>query len=68
MKHGFQVARGGDLGWGAAPGLNPLRLRPALGFVGIMTSIVEPAAGPAESCLVAAGQTSLPRATLPVHR
>lgn len=56
-----QVASGRKEGWGAAPGRNPATV-PAATEAGLGTGTVEPAAGPAESRLVAAGRP-LPAST-----
>lgn len=56
-----QVASGRKEGWGAVPGRNPATV-PAATEAGLGTGTVEPAAGPAESRLVAAGRP-LPAST-----
>lgn len=55
MQTGFQVARAGFTGQVAEPVLNPPRSRPPRVRE---SGIVEPAAGPAESCQKAAGRKS----------
>ena len=58
-----QVASGRKEGWGAAPGRNPATV-PAATEAGLGTGTVEPAAGPAESRLLAAGHYDTPGARI----
>lgn len=58
MEIGFQVTRGGEEVAGGSSCHHPVAIAARLGWDS--TVIAEPAAGPAESRLMAAGRKSLP--------